>query len=592
MKNFLLKSVTGLMLFSLIACGPGERRKAEEINTTLFPSEWKSDKEAIEGGTLKIAVVSDNPFKGIFSPVLYQDSTDSTLFITKISPEIFWNNADFNLIDGGMANVKLDVDNKVITVKIREGLKWEDGNPITVDDYIFGAEIIGHKDYTGVRYSDGIRNIVGMEEYHKGMAKTIKGFEKISDTELKIHVKVAKPEILTGGGGLTGYFVPKHYLKDIAIKDLEQSDRVRLKPLSYGPYKVSQIIPGESIEYVVNENYYDKEHMPKVDKLIMKILPSSSVIKSMEIGEYDFYYYVASASYKLYKDFDNLKVVGTPSASYVYVGFNLGYWDEKKKENVVDPNKKMADIRLRKAMGYALDMNKILTQFFEGLKQKANSPIPPIFSQYYNPKPRYDYDLEKANALLDEAGYKDIDGDGIREGKDGKPFVIEMAFGDSEIAEELSTQFIQDWAKVGLKVELATGRLMGNNFFPTVESNKGYDIWLASWGVGTALDFSSVYGKTAKFNFARITDEKNEELIRKTSSLEAVKDLEYRKKAILEWEDNYMENVLGFLPIWYSYTLYPVNKRYKEFTTTNDNREEVKFVDALTQKEPIAATVK
>ncbi|WP_067140055.1 ABC transporter substrate-binding protein [Oceanivirga salmonicida] len=591
MKKNLLKSLITLLLFSVIACGPGERRKAEEINKTSFLTEWKSDKEAIKGGTLKVAIVSDTPFKAIFSPVLWTESTDFELS-RRIHPEIFWKNADFDLIDGGYANMKLDVDNKVIIVTLREGLKWSDGHPLTVDDLIYAYELIGHKDYTGVRYNDGMRNVVGMEEYRKGLAKTIEGLEKVSDTELRVHVKEAQPEILRGGGGLYAQFVPKHYLKDIAIQDLESSDEVRLKPLSYGPYKITQIIPGESVEYVPNEYYYDKEHMPMVESLVIKILPSSSVVKSMEVGEFDTYIGVAAASYKLYKDFDNLVVLGSPSVSYTYVGFNLGHWDDKKKENVVDPDKKMADIRLRKAMAYSLNVREITQQFYEGLREKANSPVPPIFSSYHDSKPRYEYDLEKANALLDEAGYKDIDGDGIREDKNGKPFVIEMAFGISEISEELSKKFMQDWAKVGLKVELATGRLMGNNFFPTIQSNKGYDIYIAAWTVGTILDFSEFYGRKARFNFARIASEKNDELIAKTSSLEAAKDLEYRKQAILEWQDNYMENELGFLPIMFGYVLSPINKRYKEVSTTNDDREAANFIDALTQTEPLPATNK
>ncbi len=591
--NKILKGVTGVLLLSLIACGPGERRKAEKVNKSAFPIEYVSDKEAIKGGTLMKAIVSDNPFQGVLSIAHYQNGQDAYL-LGPIAPALYWTDGDFNIIDGGMFSMKLDVDNKVINVKIREGLKWEDGAPLTVDDYIYTYEVISHKDYTGVRYSDGFRNVEGVEEFHKGEAKTISGLEKVSDTELKIHIKEVKPEILTGDGGLSSFLLPKHYLKDIAMKDLEKSEKLRVKPLSYGAYKISQIIPGESIEYVVNENYYDKEHMPKVEKLVYKILPSSSLVSAMKVGEYDEYKDVLADAYKEYKDFDNQAVLGRQALYYNYIGFNLGHWDNEKNINVPDPNKKMADIKLRQAMGYALDIDLIAKQFYGGLREKANSPIPPVFEKFHNSTPRYNYDVEKANALLDEAGYKDVDGDGIREDKEGKPFVIKFAFPSYDIAEPLSQQYIQNWAKVGLKVELATGRLMASNvFFDKVQSNDDeIDIYCAAWGVGSALDMSGLYGKTAKFNFARITDDKNEELLSKLSSLEAVKDLEFRKNAIREWEDYYMNNVLGFLPVLYKYELLPINKRIKEATYSYDSRKSADMVDALTQVEPISATEK
>ncbi len=336
--------------------------------------------------------------------------------------------------------------------------------------------------------------------------------------------------------------------------------------------------------------------MPKVEKLVIKILPTSSLISSMRNGEYDIYRQVLADTYKGYKDLDNIAVVGRQALYYQYLGFNLGHWDNEKKIGVVDPDKKMSDIRLRKAMAYAMNMDEVATQFYDGLREKANSPIPPVFSKYHDAKPRYEYNVEKANALLDEAGYKDIDGDGIREDKDGKPFVIYMAFPAYDIAQELSQQYIQYWAKVGLKVELATGRLMGSNFFPTIESNKGYDIFVAAWNVGTALELSGLYGKTAKFNHTRMSSDKNEELLLKTNSLEAIKDPEYKVKAIREWEENYMENVLGFLPILFKYELFPVNRRLNGYNVNHDSREASKYADGLTfiggltQKEPLAAT--
>lgn len=93
-----------------------------------------------------------------------------------------------------------------------------------------------------------------MKEYHEGKAKTISGLEKISDTEINIHIIEPQPTIRTGGGGLSTFLIPKHYLQDVPVKDLETSAKVRKNPLSYGAWKVKQIIPGESIEFIPNES--------------------------------------------------------------------------------------------------------------------------------------------------------------------------------------------------------------------------------------------------------------------------------------------------------------------------------------------------
>ena len=85
MSKVFLKGIAGVMLLSLIACGPGKRRsemKSDE-NKNLFALEWISEEKAIDGGTLKVAVVNSSPFKGIFLPVLNNDHVDS-LFLENL----------------------------------------------------------------------------------------------------------------------------------------------------------------------------------------------------------------------------------------------------------------------------------------------------------------------------------------------------------------------------------------------------------------------------------------------------------------------------------------------------------------------------
>ncbi|MBX4223910.1 oligopeptide ABC transporter substrate-binding protein, partial [Enterococcus faecium] len=89
----------------------------------------------------------------------------------------------------------------------------------TADDVIFPYEIIGNKDYTGIRYDDTFRKIVGMEKYHDETADTISGIKKIDDKTVEIEYKEVNPSMLQSGGGIWSYAPPKHTLEGVTSKD-------------------------------------------------------------------------------------------------------------------------------------------------------------------------------------------------------------------------------------------------------------------------------------------------------------------------------------------------------------------------------------
>ena len=163
----------------------------------------------------------------------------------------------------------------------------------------------------------------------------------------------------------------------------------------------------------------------------------------------------------------------------------MGHYDKEKRENVVDPNAKMGDVKLRQALAYGLNVDQMLT-FYNGLRERATSSVPPIFKKYYpEGLEGYPYNPEKAKKLLDEAGYKDVNGDGYREDKNGKPFEVNIAaMAGGDIAEPLAQFYIQNWKEIGIKAVLSTGRLIEfNNFYKKVDADeKDIDVYFAAWG--------------------------------------------------------------------------------------------------------------
>ena len=590
-----IKSVVSvlIMMMLLMSCGPGQKKSTDgnkNSESIKFETETQNKDNAVPGAVLSVAMVKDSPLVGIFNEAMYKDGYDGDViewFLTNVILDIDEN---FEITDTGIATLNVDPENKKATIKIKDGMKWSDGQPIVADDVIYPYEVIGNKDYTGVRYSDESAKIVGMEEYKAGKASTISGIKKVDDKTVEISFKEIGQGIFTGGNGLLTYAMPKHYLKDVPIKDLEKSEKVRTKLVVAGPYTISSIVPGESIELKANPNYFRGK--PKTEKVTVQVVNSQTITAAMKSGKYDLVFDIPTELYKIYKDFDNIETLGRQELYYSYLGFKMGKYDKTKGENIVNPNAKMADLKLRQALAYGLDINQMVKAFYDGLREKATSSVPPVFGKYY-PKDLagFPYDPEKAKKLLDEAGYKDVNGDGYREDKNGKPFEIKIAaMSGGDIAEPLVQFYIQQWKEIGIKGVLATGRLIEfNSFYDKVEADDPeIDVYFAAWGVGTNLSPFETAGRKSMFNYTRFASDENDKLMAEVTSPKTLTDPNYKPEAYKKWQEYFINQAVE-VPLTYRYQLYPVNKRVKNFDVAYGSQKKGKGIHLveLTAAEPI-----
>ncbi len=590
-----IKSVVSVlvMMMLLMSCGPGQKKSADgnkNSESIKFETETQNKDNAVPGAVLSVAMVKDSPLVGIFNEAMYKDGYDGDVIEWFLTNAILDIDENFEITDTGIATLNVDPENKKATIKIKDGMKWSDGQPIVADDVIYPYEVIGNKDYTGVRYSDESAKIVGMEEYKAGKASTISGIKKVDDKTVEISFKEIGQGIFTGGNGLLIYAMPKHYLKDVPIKDLEKSEKVRTKLVVAGPYTISSIVPGESIELKANPNYFRGK--PKTEKVTVQVVNSQTITAAMKSGKYDLVFDIPTELYKIYKDFDNIETLGRQELYYSYLGFKMGKYDKAKGENVVNPNAKMADLKLRQALAYGLDINQMVKAFYDGLREKATSSVPPVFGKYY-PKDLagFPYDPEKAKKLLDEAGYKDVNGDGYREDKNGKPFEIKIAaMSGGDIAEPLVQFYIQQWKEIGIKGVLATGRLIEfNSFYDKVEADDPeIDVYFAAWGVGTNLSPFETAGRKSMFNYTRFASDENDKLMAEVASPKTLTDPNYKPEAYKKWQEYYINQAVE-VPLTYRYQLYPVNKRVKNFDVAYGLQKKGKGIHLveLTAAEPI-----
>lgn len=563
MKKILIFLI-GLMI---ISCSPGKKRSempGAKINLSIFPIKTTNNEPAVENATLQVAIVKDDPLVGVFNEILYQDGYDGDILSMFLSSSLFDVNDNFEIIDTGVATLNVDAKNKKATIKIKDGIKWSDGVPLTADDIIYAYEVLGNKDYTGIRYTEEFQKVIGMNDYHNGKAKTISGVKKIDDKTVEISFSEMGQSIFTGGNGLMASALPKHYLKDVPIKDLVSSDKIRTKPVTLGPYNLVKVSRGESMELAANPYYY--KGVPKIKKAILQVVNTQSIVAALKAGKYDYVMEMPDSLYNNYKDFRNLEVLGQQDLYYSYVGFKLGHFDKAKGENVSDPNAKMADLNLRQAMIYAIDVDQIAQAFYFGLRQRATSSIPPVFKKYF-PKDLtgFPYNLAKAKQLLDESGYKDVNNDGFREDKNGKPLQIKMAFmAGGDVAEPLAQFYLQSWKKIGLNVSLTSGRLLAfQNFYEKVQGDtKDIDVFFGAWGVGTDVNPTSSAGRSSQLNYTRFTSPENDKFIDEILGEKSLTIPNYKAQMYKEWQKYYI-NQASEVPLMYKYKLTPVNKRLK-----------------------------
>ncbi|WP_077301804.1 oligopeptide ABC transporter substrate-binding protein [Virgibacillus pantothenticus] len=589
----------GLVLM-LAACGGDEESKSDKSDDAKsgkdgkqiysiddFNVETKNEGKAIDGGHLKFGVVTDTAIEGLLNFNFYSGAHDVE-FIKWFDESLLDADETHNFNQDGAATFEVDDSGKVYTFKIRDNVNWHDGKPVTAEDWAFAYEVIGHPDYPGVRYGDDFTIIEGMEEYHNGKADSISGIEVVDEKTLKITYKEASPSLLSGG--IWSYALPKHIFKDIPVAKMAESDAVRKNPIGMGPYKVDSITPGEAVVLTKNEDYWQGE--PKLDKVTVKVVNPKTVVQALKTGEVDTVHEFPADQYPDNADMSNVEFLGNIDMAYSYIGFKLGTWDKEKKVVKPDPNKKMADVNLRKAMWHAIDNDTVGKQFYNGLRWNATTLIPPSHPNFHDKdNPGITYDPEKAKKILDEAGYKDTNGDGMRENPDGKELVINFAsMSGGETAEPIANYYIQAWKNVGLNVQLLDGRLQEfNSFYDRIgqsgDDDPKIDVYLAGWGVATDVNPAGLYGRDALFNFTRYASEENDKLLKQGVSKDAM-DLEYRQKVYKDWQQLMVEEV-PVIPTNYRAKIVPVNKRVLNYTIAHNwaNYYEI----AVTQEEPVKA---
>ena len=436
--------------------------------------------------TLIIGIISPN---GVFNPLLEESQYDSDVNDAMWAP-LLEINYDGTIIEGLAYMPEISEDGKTYTFTLKDDIKWQDGTPITSQDFDFTFKYIMDKTYTG-RFERETLNVLGWEAYRDGTSTEIEGFKIIDDKTFSI--TMASPNAKT-----LAYFskdlkpLAKHvYGADYVQGNAKDLDKFNRNPFGNGAYKFVSYKDGEEVTLVANENYY--KGVPKIKNLVFRVVNETNQMLLLENGDVDI---MASTVAVTAENLLLLQQLGFINANIVeYLGY--GYVAINHNEPI------MQDLNVRKALAYGLDRSSVVEAAFGGQANVIDIPQSTVSWAYPEDGDytHYEYNPEKAKQLLEEAGWK-VGSDGIRE-KDGVKLSLKfLASSPNSVNDVLVPVMIDNYKAIGieLKAEQMEFRTLVDKQSEAKEGKFSYHLAFLAWSLDIDPDPTSTFASNGANN--------------------------------------------------------------------------------------------
>ncbi|PKN71297.1 MAG: peptide-binding protein [Deltaproteobacteria bacterium HGW-Deltaproteobacteria-12] len=416
----------------------------------------------------------------------------------------------------------------MITFRLRRGVKWHDGQPFTAADVLYTYQVtVDPKTPTA----------------YAGDFLKVKKAEVLDDFTFRVtYDKPFAPALVSWGSSV----LPKHLLSGT---DITRSPLTR-HPIGTGPYKFKEWVAGQKIVLVANPDYF--EGRPYIDGYITRIIPDMATMflelrgQGIDISGLSPLQYTRQTESKLFQN--NFNKYRYLSFAYTYLGYNL-------------KNPLFTDKKVRQAISYAINKEAIISGVLLGLGKPATGPFKPGTWPYNGNVKVYNFNQQKARDLLREAGWKDINGDGVLE-KDGKPFVFELVTNQGNETRQKCAEIIQrQLAEVGITVKIRI--LEWASFVNDFIGKRRFDAVIMGWTIPSDPDAYDVWhsSKTAReeLNFISYKNTEADEMLERGRS---TFDQRERKK----YYDRFQEILAEDQPYTFLYVpdaLIIINSRFR-----------------------------
>ena len=470
----------------------------------------------LNASTLNLSI-SSNPSR--INPILSTDSASS-----EISQWIFNGLFKYDKDGNVVCDLAKSYDFKTPTslvVKLRQDIKWHDGNKFTADDVIFTYNMINSP---------------------KVFSPTKSSFEKVQNIKkidaYTVEITYKQPYFKALEIWLTG-LLPKHALE--TEKDLMTSS-FNKNPIGTGPYKLKTLNISSDIILEANENYFNGK--PKIDTISYKFIPDSTTSfytlkqKQLDVGGLTPIQIDRQINQKFKEDF---KIFEKPSFGYTYLGFNLR-------------NEKFKDIKIRQALSLAVNRQEMSDVLFFGHAKVCTGPFLPGTFAFNKDVQIPKQNIKKAKQLLKELGFDE-----------NNPFEFEVVTNANNTIRVNAAEILQyQLSKVGIKMKIRV--MEWQAFLNTIVHPRNFDAIILGWGLSLMPDarplWHSSSDKKGGFNLVGYSNNEVDSLIEKAEVTVSKDELSSIYKNIFQK----ISDDLPYLFLYIPNSITVVNSKIKNVT--------------------------
>ncbi|MCF6337838.1 MAG: peptide-binding protein [Gammaproteobacteria bacterium] len=440
-------------------------------------------------------------------------------------------------------------DGLTFTFNLREDVSFSDGTPLNAEDVAFSYQFIMDERIAAPRsraYFEKIESVIALDKF-------------------TVEFKYKEPyfNALSLAGGMS--ILARHFYEPYLDK-AEEFNQSKGLLLGSGPYRLADPkgwTPDQGLVEVDRNPRYWGTVQPSFDRILWKVIENDSArLTTFRNGEIDVYSARPREYQNLLKDDELIKRTRhfeymSPSAGYSYIG-----WNQNRSGKVT----RFADKRVRQAMTYLTDRQRIIDEIMLGYGEIAISPFNPRSKQHDPALSPRKFDLKKAQQLLAEAGYRDTNGDGIIEDQSGTPFEFELVYFQGNEDTKRIVLFLKDlYASAGI---LMKPKATEWSVMLDLLGKRDFDAISLGWSSGIETDiYQMFHGKQVENNGDNFIHYKNPELDTLIDQARATVD-EEKRMPIWQQAENIMFQDQPYTFLMRRQTMAFIDKRMKNVTIT------------------------
>ncbi len=347
------------------------------------------------------------------------------------------------------------MDQLVVRFRLRQDVRWSDGQPVTAQDSVFSYQVARAQ---------------GSRPLNPWLLERTASYIPLNDYEVE-------------WTGLPGFVfntyqrafwtpLPRHRLSGYNLDELAQVDEVHRQPLGWGPYRLVQWEPGQRMVFEPNPHYFRRgEGLPRFEKVVVRFFTNpEEALAALMTGECDFVSETVGLEQQTELLFalaeaEQVRVSLAPGPAFEHLGFVLYNQALDDGLNYRDPESPLFDPLVRRAVALCINREALIQEVYGGFVQPYTTYLPPGHPEALEVEEGWTYDPERAQQLLEEAGWVDHDNDPFTPRvyrksslwvRFGRPLQLTLGTTQAPLRLKAAERIRQDLAQCGIEVEVKT----------------------------------------------------------------------------------------------------------------------------------------